>query len=191
MEFSFPGRWRVRKYDSHRFYQGLSSVGLKAVDFIVLTDAGELWLIEVKNYQPRQNGKKVFIPKIKSTDRLADSIHRKFRDSLRAIRIINQYYERNWFYRIMGPYLRRIGGPNSDWHFWREAFLRSEAAAPPRLLIWIELDGARKNYRTRLFATLLKHFEGEAVQLEMGFGTRNPLAGMQVSWPDPKPPESS
>lgn len=183
LEFDFPAHWSVRKYDSHRFYKGLSSVGLKAVDFIVLPDSDDLWLIEVKNYQPRVAKGRKYIPEIKPTEQLADSIHQKFRDSLRAVRIIYQYYQRNWFFRIIGPYLRRASPYTSDWQFWQEAYRRGQSTSPPKLLIWIELDADRKSYRTRFFATLLKHFQGEAVQLEMGFEDHNPLPGLRVRWP--------
>ncbi len=179
--FTFPADWGVRKYDHHTFYQGLSSVGLKAVDFIVLPPSGELWLIEVKNFLPRQAAGRTYYPKIKATKRLAEQVHYKFRHSLQAIDIIHRYYQRKWLFRLAKPLLRGLKRFDSDWTFWAEAHARLLAQQPTHLLIWLELDEDRKAYRTRFFATLLKHFQGEAVQLEMGFSGRNPLPGMMVS----------
>ena len=184
LTFEFPAGWGVRKYDGHTFYKGLSSVGLKAVDFIVLPPDGALWLIEVKNFLPRQTAGRTYYPKIKATKRLAEQVHYKFRDSLRAIDIIHRYYQRKWLFRLLKGSLRFLGRFGSDWTFWAEAHARLQARQAPHLLIWLELDEERKTYRTRFFATLLKHFQGEAVQLEMGFSGRNPLPGMAVSGAD-------
>ena len=53
LTFSFSKRWKVLKYDKHRFYRYLSGSGFKGVDFIGVLDEKQLVLIEVKNYKDR------------------------------------------------------------------------------------------------------------------------------------------
>lgn len=174
--FRFPSGWAVHKYDEHTFYKGFSGRGLKAVDFIVLPPRGGIWLIEVKNFRPRRaiNGQ-TYYPRIKPVKRLAAQLQGKFRDSLRAIHIIHEYYRRKWWYRLAPAWLR-----GRDINFWIDIYYRLQNAPPPHLLIWIELDPVRKKYRDRFFGALHKHFASEPVQLEIGFEGRNPLAGMEV-----------
>ena len=182
LEFSFPASWGVRKYDEHPHYQSLSSVGLKAVDFIVLPPDGKLWLIEVKNFQPRTRAGKTYQVRLRSTGALSQTIVAKFRDSLRAIGIIRHYYRRHWLFRLLEPLLVRFARSRSDWAFWAEAYARLTQGEDslPQLLIWLEMTEQRKRYRTRFYATLLRTMEAEPVELWMGLAGNNPLPGMEV-----------
>lgn len=180
LDFHFPPGWTVRKYDDHNFYKGLSSAGLKAVDFIVLTADGQVWLIEVKNYLSRSRQGKTYHARVKASKRLATAVHRKFEDSLHAIRVINRYYERKWWYRLLRHLPRGWRTWQADHGFWAETYDRISNGHPPRLLIWLELEERRKNYRTRFYATLRQLLAGESVELYMGFDNHNPLPGMEV-----------
>jgi hypothetical protein len=180
LEFSFPATWGVRKYDEHPHYQSLSSVGLKAVDFIVLPPDGKIWLIEVKNYLPRSHAGKTYHVRMRSTKVLAATIEAKFRHSMRAVRIIRQYYRRHWLYWMLEPMLIRYRKYRSDWSFWAVAHQRLTGDTPPQLLIWIELETERKRYRTRFYATLQEALKEQRVELWMGLDGNNPLPGMEV-----------
>lgn len=188
--FSFPASWGVRKYDEHPHYQSLSSVGLKAVDFIVLPPDGKLWLIEVKNFQPRTRNGKTYRVRLRSSEALSQVIAAKFRDSLRAIGIIRNYYRRNWLFRLLEPVLVRLTRFRSDWAFWAEAYRRLEDETPPQLLIWLEMTDNRKSYRTRFYATLLETLRDEPVTPWMGLKGNNPLPGMEV-WPVSHPQDEA
>jgi hypothetical protein len=180
LEFSFPTSWGVRKYDEDPHYQSLSSVGLKAVDFIVLPPDGKLWLIEVKNYRPRTRAGKTYRVRLRGTPELAEVINKKFRDSLRAVQVIRNYYRRNWLFRLLEPWLVRHARLRSDWSFWAEANQRLTQTTSAQLLIWLELDASRKRYRTRFYATLQEELADAPVALWMGLKGNNPLAGMEV-----------
>lgn len=180
LEFSFPSSWGVRKYDEHPHYQSLSSVGLKAVDFIVLPPDGKIWLIEVKNFLPRSRSGKTYHVRSPSTRVLSATIEAKFRHSMRAVRIIREYYRRHWLYRLLEPLMVRYRKYRSDWSFWAEANQRLGEETLPQLLIWIELETDRKRYRTRFYATLREALRGQPVALWMGLEGNNPLPGMEV-----------
>jgi hypothetical protein len=180
LEFSFPASWGVRKYDEHPYYHSLSSMGLKAVDFIVLPPDGKLWLIEVKNFRPRTRAHKTYRVRLRGTRELAGVINAKFRDSLRAVQVVRSYYRRNWLFRLLEPWLVRYTRFRSEWSFWAEAYQRLAPTNPPQLLIWLELDADHKRYRTRFYATLQAELADEPVELWMGLKGNNPLAGMEV-----------
>jgi hypothetical protein len=51
--FDFPAQWQAMKYDDWQFYNELFKgqlSGIKAVDCLALSNHGELFLIEVKDY---------------------------------------------------------------------------------------------------------------------------------------------
>ena len=53
LKFEFPDGWRASKYDDWKFYRKQIAVqlqGVKAVDLLALSDTGEAFLIEVKDY---------------------------------------------------------------------------------------------------------------------------------------------
>jgi len=100
LSFQFPKSWTVFKYDEHRFYTYLSGAGLKGVDFIAI-DGDELILIEVKNYADRII-KENFDPMeglLSEPAVYVEAYFQKFEDTFRLLDIIEQYYNRKWWYR--------------------------------------------------------------------------------------------
>ncbi|MEL6141383.1 MAG: hypothetical protein AAFQ37_11540 [Bacteroidota bacterium] len=182
LTFSFPHSWTVRKYDAHRFYQGLSGYGLKAVDFIILLPDGRLCLAEVKNYHPRQNehGEDHPITRKKAA-KLAKSLARKYTDSLHAIRIIREFYQRKWYHR-WGYFLYGRLGYWTDLQFWHEAARRAEGQLPVTILLWLETPKAAKRYRTKIYAHLHTHIAPEKAQLILGGNGFSPLVGLEAKF---------
>jgi len=170
LQFEFDARrWVVKKYDSHRYYKGLSSVGLKAVDFIGLLDWETVVLIEVKNYRDRPERERPrIIQKIAGKKpRVVKSFTKKVEDTMRAIDIIGQYLQRKRLYRMLQPYLAyRIwqGVAQRDWIFWTLAN-RAIERQKVVLVLWLELseqyDGLPADYmekvRTYLAGRASKH----------------------------------
>lgn len=77
--FSFSDGWQVARYDSWQFYRnrfGSIPGGRKAVDLLALSPAGELFLVEVKDY--RQH------PRTKPSE-LHEEISHKVVDTLAAL----------------------------------------------------------------------------------------------------------
>lgn len=48
--FTFPASTTVTKHDGWTYYREFQSLGVKAVDLVVMDDADVLWLVEVKDY---------------------------------------------------------------------------------------------------------------------------------------------
>ncbi len=186
--FHFPPTWRLRKYDSHTFYQGLSGRGLKAVDFIILLPDGRLCLIEVKNYHPRLGKEGQLYPVVRpKASHLAGGLASKFKDSIRAIHVIHRYYRSKWYYRWRSAlFPARLFGYRSDLHFWTEAAQRLVATAPTILLLWLETPKAAKRYRSKIFAHLAQQTDSSAMQLQLGGNGNSPFERLEVVWENPK-----
>lgn len=141
--FSFPEEWIVHDYDSHRFYKYLSGEGLKGVDFIAIHQ-DELILIEVKNYTDRiERGRHIPTEAINNEpETFVNEFVRKFKDSFRLLKIIGQYYERQWWYRYL--FLKfRSWFPESfllktETGFWTKAIELAEAPEKISLILWLE-----------------------------------------------------
>ncbi len=146
--FHFPDDWVVRKYDGTVAYQSLSGHGLKGVDFIALTPAGELWFIEVKNYRPRFSNEQEFRANRPSPDRLADQVARKFTDSRRLLRIVDTALRRRWWPRLQLRWMEWRGRPrpNSNYWFWTEARRRLEHTNKLVCLLWMETPETGEDY---------------------------------------------
>lgn len=183
LHFSFPKGWAIRKYDDHRFYQGLSGYGLKAVDFVILLPDGRLCLMEVKNYHPRtdENGKSHEVSRKKAKN-LAANLARKYDDSLRAIRVIRKYYRTKWYYKWRYQLTRFfIFRFRSDLHFWYEAARRADNKIPTTVLLWLETPKAGKRYRTKIYAHLANHINPEEAQLILGGNGFSPIPGLEAA----------
>jgi len=145
--FSFPDDWVVRKFDDTVAYQSLSGYGLKGVDFIALSPDGKLWLMEVKNYRPRQNKGKEYRASRRQPRELAAHVAKKFTDTHRLLRIVDASLRKNWYRRIKLLYLERLR-PNteSNYWFWSEAKRRADQADSVRYLLWMETPETRPDY---------------------------------------------
>jgi hypothetical protein len=143
LRFQFdPSQWKVEQYDRHPFYQALKSQGLKGVDFIGIHQWEEVVLMEVKNYKARHQQHNLQ-PLLEDPDRLVRHIQRKYEDTLRAIRVVREYYERKWWYRLINRWMgsrSQLGRWVPEWLFWRRASQLAEGLASYRLILWIEWD---------------------------------------------------
>lgn len=100
LHFTFDQRWTVFKFDQHRFYQYLSGQGLKGVDFLAADQCTpEILLLEVKNFAPK-NWKGPLPTRdivLENPEAYAKKIIKKYEDSIRLLKIINEYYEKKWW----------------------------------------------------------------------------------------------
>ena len=108
VELMFDNEWKVVKFDEHRYYRQLSGYGLKAVDFLAIHVEMGVAFIEMKNYTNGRNS----IP-----DQLDGVMKEKRDDSIRLISIINKYYQRQWYFRL----IKKIGWQRlipEEWKVW-------------------------------------------------------------------------
>jgi len=108
----FEDDWYVIKLDEHRYYKRVSGYGLKAVDFVATHPKIGVFLIELKDYE-------------KGRESIPENIDlvmiEKQEDTLKLMRIIEKYYQRQFIYRLM----RWINNDKlypKDWRFWIYTF---------------------------------------------------------------------
>lgn len=146
LQFIFDKKWRVKKYDEHRFYRALSGAGLKGLDFIGLLNQEQLVLIEVKNYKIRFPAKP---PPIKekilgAAPTLVETMTYKIEDTFLAVDTIIKYYRRRWWYV---PFLKLFDYlPISyllsyEWAYWTHLqrlilFQKNQV----ELVLWLEME---------------------------------------------------
>ena len=121
--FRFSEDWVIRKYDDHKFYRGLSSVGLRAVDFIGLYRNHRAVFIEVKNYRQRSPKKAIEI--LQDPEPFIDYMVRKVEDTRVGIRAIHGYFKRKWLYRLIYQRLLRLPlsrWKNYRWVYWAQLY---------------------------------------------------------------------
>lgn len=150
--FHFPADWLVRKFDSHKFYRGISGLGFKGVDFIALPPEGPLLLFEVKNYfnrDPRINAP-VPLDQLPSPHDLADKLHEKSADTLEAILSIRRWYQQQWIYRTFLPLSYRLRYKQSEWVFWTLVYQRAHDQRQSQFVFWLELGEAQAEWRETL-----------------------------------------
>ena len=92
VELLFDTDWEVIKLDEHRYYKSLSGQGLKAVDFIAVHMEMGIAFIELKNYQQGKDSIPVELDKV---------MKEKRDDSIRIITVINKYYQRQWYFKLL------------------------------------------------------------------------------------------
>lgn len=159
LSFRFPEDWVVFKYDEHRFYRYVSGSGLKGVDFIGIRGE-ELYLIEVKNYVER-----VSLDTYDPVENLLNKAKeeagrylRKLEDSLSLLNVIQQYYQRKWWYRkIYLPFLWK-NVISSELSFWTKATTLKDRPECVTFLLWLELPGGDKDQRA---AGIREYFKNE------------------------------
>ena len=88
----FDEDWTVVKFDEHRYYKSVSGHGIRGVDFMAVHKDWGVVLIEMKNYPKGKES----IP-----DDLNDVMNVKKEGSVRLISIINAYYNRQWYFRLV------------------------------------------------------------------------------------------
>ncbi|MEM9886473.1 MAG: hypothetical protein AAF849_11330 [Bacteroidota bacterium] len=171
IRFSFHAAWKVRKYDAHPFYQAMSGVGMRAVDFVGINNENELFLMEVKNYRNRPEKErerileKISLPK----PPLAETLTQKMEETQAGIRAISTYLNKKWWYRmyfilfdrpIFQTFLLR-----RDRLFWMKA-QQILADFPERVqyLLWLELPSDLENSRAHIVEYFYTEI-GEEIEL--------------------------
>ena len=154
LHFHFPAHWGVRKYDQQRFYQRMGGMGLKAVDFLAIdpSEGGRLYLIEVKNYRTRIREGMVFEAPLKGEDVLAEAIATKYDHTIRAIRAIQVFYQRQWLYRLVRALLLKTSWWQYDTVFWAHANELTQRWQDQTVLLWMETEESAKDYRQAVAA---------------------------------------
>ena len=147
LTFRFSKRWKVLKYDEHRFYRYLSGSGFKGVDFIGIIDEKKLALIEVKNYKDRYEQDQVDPSEALLNDptAYATQFAHKFKDTFQLISIIRKYYQRRWWFQqprnLLLRFIPRRFLLQFDWGFWNIVIqLIDENHEKMMVVLWLELN---------------------------------------------------
>jgi len=142
LTFQFNEDWVINKYDEHRYFRRLSGAGLKGVDFLGIYKKEKLVLIEVKNYRIQYKAKPptAIYHVIENPEVLAEKVQKKASDTLKAIRVVNKLYQRNWFYRLWMPILKLLRNSSltvNTWLFWTRAQVLTTTGCF-KVILWIE-----------------------------------------------------
>lgn len=147
LNFQFSDRWKVLKYDEHRFYRYLSGSGFKGVDFIGILDEKQVVLIEVKNYKDRYATDETdpTADLLNNPEMYAEKYAQKFQDTFQLIDIIRKYFKRKWWFRHLRSMLLRFIPRRLllrfDWGFWNLMIqLIDENNEKIILILWLELN---------------------------------------------------
>ena len=141
--FSFPTTWYVFRFDKHRFFRMLTGEGLKGVDFIGLTDLGQLFLLEVKNYRNinQHDGINPSHQLVEAPDDHIQDYILKFEDTERLISVAYTYYQRRWWFRHLAPWMMRMfpgWSRRRDWGFWKLAY--EQLSGPRQHWLFLQLE---------------------------------------------------
>jgi hypothetical protein len=161
LRFGFEPAWAVKKYDQHRFFQGLSGAGLKGVDFIAI-NGERLVLVEVKNYRPLPHIQQANPVEavLANPEALAAAIAQKATDTLRGLEAIGGYYQRKWLFRLLQPLLLRLRPHGWDWRFWAHACHLQPLPQHITFVLWLETEQARLAFRRQLAQALEQRLHG-------------------------------
>lgn len=186
--FSFPLHWGVRSYDEHTYYRGLSGVGFKGVDFLLIDPGGEetaptLYFMEVKNYRTRTTGDGVFVATLKSPERLAETIAQKYADTREAIRTVYRYYRRSWWFRQLEPWLVHSRRYRYDRIFWTQAYQLLHQEQAVEVLLWLELERKDAAYLDALRMALENRL-GPQVRVQLLDGAHDNPLGIHARYSD-------
>lgn len=149
LKFTFNKDWIVYQYDQHPFYKALAGRGLKGVDFLGILNSKEVVLIEVKNYKIRFPSKYPPISgKITGKNpRIVQTMVAKLTGTHRALKAINTYYQRRWWYSFTSKIVEQLPLTiqlKIEWRFW--TFVAEKVKKKDfHLILWLELE---KEYKT-------------------------------------------
>ncbi len=146
LNIDFNLSWRLRRFDTSRYFKVLSGLGLKGVDFIAIDMEKKLYLIEVKNYKKRV--KSPVAPDVSdllgTNPALQDHFIKKIENSSQLLEVINKYMNRKWWYRLLFKFRLSIStqiGNKSDWSFWLDAFhILTNKPQNVNCILLLELD---------------------------------------------------
>lgn len=147
--FTFDRSWVVKRYDSHRYYKGLSGVGLKGIDFIALNIKENLAVFfEVKNFRTRyhRDTGKPIRPILKPPETLAQSLSEKVSDTLSAVDAVITYYRKSFLYRWFLPFILRAPFYHYDRFFWTKVGSCIRDHHHLQVILWVELEDIDNQY---------------------------------------------
>ena len=168
LHFRFGEGWVIKKYDAHRFYQGLSGSGLKGVDFLGILGE-ELYLFEVKNFRRRHDWQtdNPLNAVLAQPAAFAESMAYKVEDTLLAIDAIWQYYHRKWLFRRLLPAFRLLPPTEGDWRFWARAHDLIQNPEQVKVVLWMETEQARPALLAEISQALNVRLQGRAASVRI------------------------
>ncbi|MEM6378982.1 MAG: hypothetical protein AAF705_12265 [Bacteroidota bacterium] len=141
LTFSFAAEhWSVKKYDDHPYFKGFSGVGLKGVDFVAIFQNKRVLLIEVKNYQTKNQAirAKDVALSLSKPEKIAEAISQKFEDTLAGIKAIHTYYQRKS--KPAWKWLQRWQKPDPEALFWQSVCDLVINKQSLSTILWLEYD---------------------------------------------------
>ena len=168
LHFRFGEGWVIKKYDAHRFYQGLSGSGLKGVDFLGILGE-ELYLFEVKNFRRRHDWQadNPLNTVLAQPAAFTESMAYKVEDTLLAIDAIWQYYHRKWLFRRLLPAFRLLPPTEGDWRFWARAHDLMQNPEQVKVVLWMETEQARPALLAEISQALNVRLQGRAASVRI------------------------
>ncbi len=183
LHFRFGEEWVIKKYDAHRFFQGLSGAGLKGVDFLGILEE-ELYLFEVKNFRRRQSwqAENPLEAILAEPSAFAEEIAYKVEDTLLAIDAIWQYYNRKWLFRRLLPAFRRLPVTENDWRFWARAYALMQHPEQVKVVLWMETEQARPALLAEVTGALQSHLQSRVGSVRIALrGSHDFLRGFELA----------
>lgn len=165
LKFQFSDAdWQIIKYDAHRYFKILSGAGLKGIDFLGIYQGKQVVFFEVKNFHTHQPINNDAYQIIENTPEFIESIIGKMEDTLSAIKIVIQYLQRKWWYRLFLNYQQFIPTifiQQKDWYFWHRIQALISDSEEWQFVLWLEIDGSitpakKKALRTTIQKDLAK-----------------------------------
>jgi len=179
LDFRFNDDWVVKKYDSHRYYKGLSGVGLKGIDFIALNIKENLAVFfEVKNYRTRyrvENGEPIY-PTLKAPDILGQALSEKIKDTLLAINAITTYFRKSFLYRLFLPLIIRLPLYRNDRFFWTKVAHCIYEHHNLQVVFWVELEEVDTPYIDELNTIVDRLLKEETIQVFLADTRQHPFS---------------
>lgn len=179
INFFFESDWVVHRYDTHRYFRGLSGRGLKGVDFIGILHQEYLVFFEVKNYNIRPSGRGGQSLDLvqKDSHLIANAFIRKIEDTFTAVDAIQKYWERRWWRRLFSMLIRHLPIKRYESAFWRKV---TELAGNPgccTAVLWLESPAFDSDYRKKLNNEISEELSGHCAQTIIADSRSNPFSG--------------
>ncbi len=169
--------WAVCRYDRHRYFKGWSGRGLKGVDFIAVWRQDKLIFMEVKNYNPRPNGKGGQTADAVRADPaiLSDAFGEKIADTLTAIDAVRQYRQRRWWRRLAAWWFRRRKVGSSETAFWVRVCDLALSPQNCMAVLWLEGEELDASFRKTIEKRLAYELSALTAQVVVCNADSNPF----------------
>jgi hypothetical protein len=178
IHFFFGSDWVVHRYDTHRYFKGLSGKGLKGVDFIGVLHQKSLVFFEIKNYNPRPSGKGGQSLKIVQQDSeiLLHAFTKKIADTFTALDAIQQYWQRRSWRRIISAFVRHLPIKYSESSFWHKVIELAENPDCCTAVLWLESPAFDTGYRKKLSREISEALSGYCMRIILADSRSNPFS---------------